>query len=192
MVKMILLFTLLACQNIDFSSPQETDDTTQPQVAEAVTSPGKINRRLMIRSFRALNLTMSTLTNTSLQKEVSTTFGEINHMLASDNDIESFSATMQVGIFRLATSYCKKLEADSKAISTLGLAKTIDDSNKKDIAEKLINRFWQDELTIRADKDQAVSELVALADEFKKEKKEAQTFVGMCTAVLASASVTFH
>lgn len=199
MVKMILLFTLLACQNVEFAGSKGEDSSDDPptQVADAVrTSPGKINRRLMIRNFRALNLTMSTLTDTPLQQEKDTVFTQINHMLASNNNIESFSATMQVGIFRLATSYCMALEDNNKALSALGLINSINGSNKKEVAEDLISKFWQDKLTIRANKDEAVSELVSLADTFLLAENPANNgenaFIGMCTAVLASASVTFH
>ena len=203
----ILLLTLLACQNVDFGG-KGTDDVNQSAQATAdVTSPGKINRLLMIRNFRELNLTMSNLTETPLQLEDSTTtYGKISHLLASDNNIESFSATMQVGIFRLATSYChnfkEELKSNSDQLSKFGLTVTGDGHSsyinnlgeaKTQVAERLISSFWQNDLTVRANKDNAVNELVVLADKFIEEKRGSEdAFVGMCTAALASASVTFH
>ena len=191
MSKTLWLLVLLACQNVDFGGHQETktdDDVQADQVAEATTSPGKINRRLMIRSFRALNLTMSSLTGVDSSK-VSGEFNKISHMLASDNRIESFSGTTQVGIFRLATSYCNKFKNDKP----FGLADVNNIAESKtQVAEQLLSRFWHDDLTMRADRTTAVNELVALADSFISAGKGGQAFVAMCTATLATASVTFH
>ena len=196
----LLLLTLLACQNVEFASPHSEDEPNgQPERTTADvkrTSPGKINRLLMIRNFRALNLTMSSLTGVSLEKEESsTTFGQVSHMLASDNNIESFSATMQFAIFRLATSYCQKYTVPN--VNDLSSAEA-----RKDVAERLITEFWHNDLTMRANKDNAVKELVALANNFYEEQRYdpdvergqrgQRAFVGMCTAALASASVTFH
>ena len=202
----ILLMILLACQNVDFGG-KGTETNQSNQVAANPSSPGKINRRLMIRSFRALNLTMSNLTETPLQLEDDGSyFGKVSHMLASDNNIESFSATMQVGIFRLATSYChefkKKVKGSNDQLSRFGLTITEADHHRRinnldeaktQVAEQLITSFWQNDLTIRANKDNAVNELVDLADKFIGEKRGSEdAFVGMCTAALATASVTFH
>lgn len=203
MTKSILLLTLLACQNVEFGSKQGTDDEGEINQSDSVaanpSSPGKINRRLMIRSFRGLNATMSFLTDTPLQADDSKSiFGKVNHMLASDNNIESFSSTMQAGIFRLATSYCrnlkKRVKSDNNELSKFGLTGFADLNNQKtQVAEQLITSFWHDDLTVRANKKEAVNELVALADRFIEEKRDSgDAFIGMCTAALASASVTFH
>lgn len=195
MSKILLLPILLSCQEIDLSSAitEEGQPEETAELNAATSDPGKINRRLMLRSFRSLNATMSSLTGVEQQFKSVSTYGKVIHMLASDNKIESFSPTMQVGVFRLATSYCQglknNLKKDSNSLNAFGLTNINEVSDPKQLAGKLIDKFWQSNLTVRADKDSAVNELVTLANKITDKKN---TFVVMCTATLASASVTFH
>ena len=142
----------------------------------------------------------------------------VKDLLPKSNNILGLTGPAQVGIFKLASTYCQQLMADNEAgkqariqklptvatqINALTFSQRpadIDASLQSSLAAALVDNFHSQGLAVRPDAATTKSDLLALMAELISTEEEQgnrqasnqEVLVGACSAALASAQVMFH
>ncbi|MDE3269644.1 MAG: hypothetical protein OYH77_05110 [Pseudomonadota bacterium] len=143
----------------------------------------------------------------------SSAYCQVNNMLPTTSNIDSFSGNAQTGVFKLASHYCSKLMANTDAGKQARLAKLPNSGkelNKLDMQQRPVNLGKDLQQTLAKDLSALISSnieptaeqqqiLVKLIDELAKTKDSnqqlptlAQLLVGVCTASLGSAQIFIY
>ncbi|MEZ4744166.1 MAG: hypothetical protein R3B45_17235 [Bdellovibrionota bacterium] len=181
------------------------DDNINKESNSTEQSIADNNVDVGLKNFLQINATFSILTDVKLDNQnIIDTFDDVKLQLPTDNDIKSFSPSIQVAISKLATQYCYTLISDvslrTKIIPGFDFTANVSDafsSTSQDIIiNALFKKFWIDEKG-GPDQKTAKATLLTLLSELKKGEesggatKTAAIATGLCTAVLASSATTF-
>ena len=246
MHNLILYFAILsvtACPASKFgdADSEKNDDST------ADTDTDKIRFSFGLRNFREINAIMHTkvgalpsktndvpLVSTAVEtcsaeqrqhthshsntKSSSLWCSGVKDLLPKSNDILGLTGPTQVGIFKLASTYCQQLMADNEAgkqariqklptvatqINALTFSQRPADigaSLQSSFAAALVDNFHSQGLAVRPDAAAMKKNLVELMAELSSTEEEQgnrqasnqEVLVGACSAALASAQVMFH
>jgi hypothetical protein len=162
-----------------------------------------------LRDFNQINETMATLTGVSPSaRNVREVFGELTQQLPGANDVRTFVAAHQIGIFKLALEYCDAM-VDSRslreALFGLGFDQPpdvafSDPAASGRIADALADRMIGVDLDDLPGRDEVRPIVVELIDTLTQdcgadqcEAEDTRTALkAACTAVLSSAPVMLH
>ncbi|MDE3270376.1 MAG: hypothetical protein OYH77_08885 [Pseudomonadota bacterium] len=196
----------------------QADDSNDGQVS-AVVPVAKVSKKIGLRNFQEINLTMSTLTGIDHHaKPIRDVYDTVSSMLPLDNSASAFHPPVQVAVFRLASAYCHQLinlgkgrndifpAIDFEADATVALA-----PDKRDrVAAAFIAAFWERSSSATLPTSESRSIIVQYISEALGEHsavQDAERYIAkdvapmqqtkevlftVCNAMLASAPVMFH
>lgn len=194
-----------AVNSQDWSGPDEVKNTVEnpaditkvdpPQPVVGVPTVG-------LRHFNQLNLTMSSLTGVSSQTQaVRDDFTALSAQLPKDNDITASTPAKFSAAAKLATRYCDTLVRDGN-LSTAVFGDFNLQANGNDaaaaapaLADRILDRFWGANVGDKTVRDEAKTELVALAQAIAQnggQNAGTNVALAMCTATLGSAPVVMY
>jgi len=188
-------------------TPPQNGRMNEHQLREAIISFG-------IRDFGQINETMAVVTGVDpmtrvnsqgQQRTIQSIFLELSNQLPESNDAKTFLASNQVAISKLGVEYCdalmqsQQLRVQVAPNFNFGANASVafDGANRSQFIAGLLDQFWGPARSDLPDRDQTVSELSNLIDDLlaSSNAASAQTTLdiarGICTAVIASAPVTF-
>ena len=190
--------------------PACTDGLTNDDQSTGTVPVGKVARKVGVRNFQEINLTMSALTGIDHQEEsIKKVYDSVSSMLPLDNSAQGFHAPVQVAIFRLASVYCHQLiivgrgrdklfpDINFDAAAKVALAP----DKRNDVASAFVTVLWERSASVPLPASEsiasisqyiseAIDELNSAEADSKKQTKE--VLFSVCNAMLASAPVTFH
>ena len=185
-----------------------TQPTPTPSSTPAVT-PAKIYLAdVGVKSFLQINATMSVLTGVPKSRDsVAAEFDKVKSQLPTTNDAASFSGTSQGAIAKLAIAYCDAAIEDAALRANLipgfnfaaaNLSTAFSPAMKDLAINSLTEKFWGSDLranpdiaTTKAILNPMLDALVAGGLNGQSVAVRTRNIVkGLCTAVLASSSVT--
>lgn len=241
---LLVILCVAACNTTPFSIDSAEQSGDADSAASAVVTD-KVRFSFGLRNFREINAIMHNKTIASTtpnegERTVSSSVtgcakkkqwghhahvGEVGKvwcsgvkdLLPKSNDILSLTGPTQVGIFKLASTYCKELMQDNdygkqvrvqqlsavatqlNAIKMSQRPAAIDTSLQNSIAAAFIEHFHGTQ-TVRPDAATSTSTLVALMADLSSTQEEGhhqrasnqEVLVGVCSAALASAQMVFH
>lgn len=176
------------------------DNPSVPEVARLTTAVG-------VKNFRQINATMSALTGIpTTNTVVAPVYTQLASQLPDTNDIRSLLASHQVAITKLAVEYCDQMVVTPAALNSvlpginLNVPATtaLNATGREAINKALIVRFWGSGLSTTPDMNASLTTMSKLTDELLAGKNQNNAALtpnivkALCTAVLASAPVTFH
>ena len=139
---MLCCLCISACQH----------DESELQAAGGTTVPvEKISKKIGVRNFQEINLTMSTLTGIDHHSQpIKDVYRVVSSMLPLDNSARGFHPPVQVAVFRLASAYCHQLinigqgraemfpdiDFDAAAVDALAPDK------RSNVASAFVSAFW--------------------------------------------------
>lgn len=201
MLPLLVGFALLtsACSALNLTTTYKKHDS---EASGIIRSSG-------VRSFREINATMSVLTGVSARdQEVVTTYNSISDMLPRKNSSAGFSGPAQVGVFRLASTYCDRLLSNAQLRTTkfpdldFNDPTVLEADKRAQVVTTFTNTFWGRSSVTSTTK---ITEFIAASvdsDTAGTPNQRANTgrnqgginpvFFDVCTAVLASGPVIFH
>lgn len=239
---LLVILSIAACNTTPFSIDSAEQSGDADSAASAVVED-KVRFSFGLRNFREINAIMhdkmmASATPNGGERTVSSSVtgcakeqqwghhayvGEVGKvwcsgvkdLLPKSNDILGLTGPTQVGIFKLASTYCKELMQDNdrgkqarvqhlsavatqlNAIKMSQRPAAIDTSLQNSIAAAFIEHFHG---TQTARPDAATSTLVALMADLSSTQEEGhhqqasnqEVLVGVCSAALASAQMVFH
>lgn len=206
----------------DFPHKKSANESTMPRpieetetIEDPATKKTKIKQKpkegatlrdekIMIKHFRQINATMSTLTTIpSSNPQIVTAYTKLESQLPDTNDARSFLPAHQVAITKLSVEYCDAMINSASAIALVlpnielnrPASEALTTSNRELIFKALIKRFWGNSLDSRPDEGLTLRTLHQLTDQLLANKDVNQpgltagTVKGICTAILASGPV---
>jgi hypothetical protein len=176
--------------------PLSGDPTT---LAAQTTSVG-------IRGFDEINVTMSVLTGISGNATINNRFETLKAKLPVDNDIKTYSFSIQNAVYTLAAEYCNTLVNtatyaperelaigvfNTAAIPTVAFA----GNARTNVANNLLVRFWGTNYLAEPIFESSKTQLVTLMIELNAGEPDTavttrKVLVGACTSALSSMPVT--
>lgn len=145
---MQLLSKMMLCY-LCISACQHDDSKVQ---AAGTVPVEKISKKIGVRNFQEINLTMSTLTGIDHHsKPIKDVYRLVSSMLPLDNSASGFHPPVQVAVFRLASAYCHQLinigkgrtemfpDIDFDADAAIALAP----DKRGNVASAFVTAFWE-------------------------------------------------
>jgi hypothetical protein len=209
LITAVILAQILACGKDRHNSRSKisASDVDRAEADSEVDEPSsaKLLSLYGIRSYEQINETLALLTMVNPRAAaIQAVFAEVGNQLPANNDIQSFLASHQVGVSKLATEYCDALINDATlrgqilpgfsftATPTQGLS----GANRANLTNVLLDQFWGSGLESLPDRSDTISLLSELVGDLLTGENQNDPAVtlkvskGVCTAVLSSASVT--
>ena len=205
-------FFISACQS-------GVDSEAEQAGTAAVVTVEKVSRKIGVRNFQEINLTMSSLTGIDNQsKPIKEVYNIVSSMLPLDNSANAFHPPVQVAVFRLASSYCHQLinngegraelfpEIDFDAPAAVALAP----DKRDDVATAFVAAFWDRSAAVQLPVSESVAKITQyigealgessatkdseryIANDVKPMRQTKEVLFTVCNAMLASAPVMFH
>ncbi len=161
--------------------------------------------RLGLRSFAAINATLSTVTGIpSTTASVADTYQKVRQQLPTNPQVDGFVAAHQMGVTQLSVAYCSALNADSEQRNAYyagfdfntGVSGAFDEDGRAAVVEPLLEHLLASEiegtaLASQADSGALRTEMNDLIDRMAASGGDAQrsrTIVtALCAATLGSA-----
>ena len=179
----------------------------------------KVPRKIGVRNFQEINLTLSALTGIDHQSQpIKEVYNIVSSMLPLDNSADAFHAPVQVAVFRLASSYCHQLinngEARAKIFPEINFdapaAVALAPDKRHDVATACVTAFWGRSAAVQPPVAESVAKLTQfigealgepstasdseryIAKDIKPIQQTKAVLFTVCNAMLASAPVMFH
>lgn len=212
--------TLGICLSLMFSCQSSDENEALSGDAENVNGYVEVKktvRRIGVRNFQEINMTMSLLTGIDSKKSrIKNDYEIISSMLPLNNSVSAFHGPVQVGVFRLASSYCDQLI--NKEIKTRGAmfpdidfasppSVSLPPTARSEVATAFIDVFWGRSSAVRPPKEESVAKITRfigdalgetggsgsyMPDDTQPMRDTKEVLFSVCNAVLASAPVIFH
>jgi len=196
--------------DIDIEVPEFDPDTGEiakpPKTVEETLNQTQV--AVGIRNHEQLLQTYSVLTGVDTgHANIVKAYSDLKDSLPTDNDVKVFLAANQVAVLRLAAEFCSLL-VDNAAINNVATNRSaiwgnfdfnrrltlFNQTQKLEIASKMINSFWGGVLTMEENAS-AESKFLELMDQLSVGESDngagtRKVIKGACSAALASAYVT--
>jgi hypothetical protein len=171
---------------------------TVPPSSPPAPAPDVPEPALGVRSFSQIDATMAALTGVSLDDTaVQTLYTDVRDSLPTTGDLLAFGASQQLGIQRLATTYCGEIVTNATTCSGFFGACTIGATAQGQIADTVYDKLFGTSLANQPDKASVHTELVKVMNDLGCTNgctgTTAQTALqATCAATLSSAAVTLN
>lgn len=157
-----------------------------------------------IKNYLQINSTFSSLTGVpTTNNDVLNTYNDVKTQLPTGNSLKTFSASVQVGVAKLAMEYCNAMMGNQALRSTrvpgvdftAGPAAAFGGTGGDALVDGLISSFWLDDAS-GPDRAASKTMLKSLLGELQvgvanNAQQTSNIASGTCAAVLASSATTF-
>lgn len=202
-----------------FACQSDVDSKVEQAGGTGIVTVEKVSRKVGVRNFQEINLTMSTLTGINHQsKPIKNVYNIVSSMLPLDNSADAFHPPVQVAVFRLASSYCHQLinkgEGRAKIFPDIDFdtpaAVALASDKRSEVASAFVAAFWGRSAAVQLPVAESTAKITRyigealgepsttkdseryIAKDVKPMQQTKEVLFTVCNAMLASAPVMFH